>query len=174
MTPRVIALAPGSQIDISRRGLVLDTPAGRTTRPLMSVWGGMGLRQPGPAPSIYARQSAGRPGPTLSSPPRTSGMVVGAGDTTGTVQRMLALVPVRHHLEDQTWSHSRPWRKAPAPDPPGRCPRYPQDSQAARYLRCSRQVRSTGRSPASRSMVGSSSNEPTRYWRTPDSVGSAR
>lgn len=27
--PQVIALAPGSQIDISRRGLVLDTPAGR-------------------------------------------------------------------------------------------------------------------------------------------------
>jgi hypothetical protein len=41
VTPRVIALAPGSQIDISRRGLILDTPAGRTTRPLMSVWGGM-------------------------------------------------------------------------------------------------------------------------------------
>src|SRR5689334_11121362 len=39
--PQVIALAPGSQIDISRRGFVLDTPAGRTTRPLMSVWGGM-------------------------------------------------------------------------------------------------------------------------------------
>ena len=29
VTPQVIALAPGSQIDISRRGLVLDTPAGR-------------------------------------------------------------------------------------------------------------------------------------------------
>lgn len=41
VTPQVIALAPGSQIDISRRGLILDTPAGRTTRPLMSVWGGM-------------------------------------------------------------------------------------------------------------------------------------
>src|SRR5262245_49565799 len=41
VTPQVIALAPGSQIDISRRGLVLDTPAGRTTLPLMSVWGGM-------------------------------------------------------------------------------------------------------------------------------------
>ena len=32
--PQVIALAPGSQIDISRRGLVLDTPAGRKTKPL--------------------------------------------------------------------------------------------------------------------------------------------
>jgi len=32
--PQVIALAPGSQIDISRRGLVLDTPAGRKTMPL--------------------------------------------------------------------------------------------------------------------------------------------
>jgi hypothetical protein len=39
--PQVIALAPGLQIDISRRGLVLHTPAGQTTRPLMSVWGGM-------------------------------------------------------------------------------------------------------------------------------------
>lgn len=38
---QVIALAPGSQIDISRRGLVLNTPVGQTTRPLMSVWGGM-------------------------------------------------------------------------------------------------------------------------------------
>jgi hypothetical protein len=34
VTPQVIALAPGSQIDISRRGLVLDTPAGRRTQPL--------------------------------------------------------------------------------------------------------------------------------------------
>lgn len=39
--PQVIALAPGSQIDISRRALVLNTPAGQTTMPLMSVWGGM-------------------------------------------------------------------------------------------------------------------------------------
>ena len=30
----MIALAPGSQIDISRRGLVLDTSAGRKTAPL--------------------------------------------------------------------------------------------------------------------------------------------
>jgi hypothetical protein len=41
VTPQVIALAPGSQIDISRRGLVLDRAAGRSTLPLMSVWGGM-------------------------------------------------------------------------------------------------------------------------------------
>jgi hypothetical protein len=34
VTPQVIALAPGSQIDISRRGLVLDTSAGRKTKPL--------------------------------------------------------------------------------------------------------------------------------------------
>ncbi|HEU4938644.1 MAG TPA: hypothetical protein VFT39_19475, partial [Vicinamibacterales bacterium] len=39
--PQVIALSPGSQIDISRRGLVLDTPAGQTSRRLISVWGGM-------------------------------------------------------------------------------------------------------------------------------------
>lgn len=39
--PQVIALAPGSQIDISRRGLVLGTPAGQTSRPLISVSGGM-------------------------------------------------------------------------------------------------------------------------------------
>lgn len=39
--PQVIALGPGSQIEISRRGLLLKTPAGGTTRPLMSVWGGM-------------------------------------------------------------------------------------------------------------------------------------
>ena len=41
VTPRVIALAPGSQIDLSRRGVVLHTPAGRTTSPLSSVSGGM-------------------------------------------------------------------------------------------------------------------------------------
>lgn len=41
VTPQVIALGPGSQIDISRRGLVLDTPAGRTTSPLISVEGGL-------------------------------------------------------------------------------------------------------------------------------------
>jgi hypothetical protein len=35
VTPQVIALAPGSQIDISRRELVLDTPAGRKTDPWM-------------------------------------------------------------------------------------------------------------------------------------------
>src|SRR5262245_8653224 len=34
VTPQVIDLGPGSQIDISRRGLVLDTPAGRKTMPL--------------------------------------------------------------------------------------------------------------------------------------------
>jgi hypothetical protein len=34
VTPQVIALAPGSQIDISRRGLILDTPAGRKTESL--------------------------------------------------------------------------------------------------------------------------------------------
>ncbi len=39
--PQVIALAPGSQIDVSRRALVLKTRGGQTTMPLMSVWGGM-------------------------------------------------------------------------------------------------------------------------------------
>jgi hypothetical protein len=39
--PQVIALAPGSQIDISRRRLVLATPAGRTIRPLITQDGGV-------------------------------------------------------------------------------------------------------------------------------------
>ena len=40
VTPQVIALAPGSQIDISRRGLILDTPAGR--KELLSGFVGCG------------------------------------------------------------------------------------------------------------------------------------
>jgi hypothetical protein len=87
--PQVIALAPGSQIDISRRGLVLDTPAGRTTQPLMSVWGGMvgcGNQVP------LLRYTRVDPPVGLALPSRHLLELAewwSAPDTTGRVQRML-------------------------------------------------------------------------------------
>jgi hypothetical protein len=91
VTPRVIALAPGSQIDISRRGLVLDTPAGRTTLPLMSVWGGMvgcGHQVP------LLRYTRVDPPIGLALPARhlleLAEWSSAPGATTGTMERMLA------------------------------------------------------------------------------------
>jgi hypothetical protein len=89
VTPQVIALAPGSQIDISRRGLVLDTPAGRTTQPVISVSGGMvgcGNQVP------LLRYTRVDPPVGLALPSRHLLELAewwSAPDTTGTVQRML-------------------------------------------------------------------------------------
>jgi hypothetical protein len=87
--PQVIALAPGSQIDISRRGLILDTPAGRTTQPVISVSGGMvgcGNQVP------LLRYTRVDPPVGLALPSRHLLELAewwSAPDTTGTVQRML-------------------------------------------------------------------------------------
>jgi hypothetical protein len=89
VTPQVIALAPGSQIVISRRGLVLDTPSGRTTQPVISVSGGMvgcGNQVP------LLRYTRVDPPVGLALPCRHLLELAewwSAPDTTGAVQRML-------------------------------------------------------------------------------------
>jgi hypothetical protein len=91
MKPQVIVLAPGTQIDISRRGLVLETPTGQTIKPLMSVWGGIvgcGHQVP------LLRYTRVDPPIGLELPPRhlleLAEWSSAPGATTGMVERMLA------------------------------------------------------------------------------------
>jgi hypothetical protein len=86
VTPQVIALAPGSQIDISRRGLILDTPAERTTWALIA-YVGCGNQVP------LLRYSRVDPPVDLGLPARhlleLAEWWSATDDTTGTVQRVL-------------------------------------------------------------------------------------
>ena len=154
VTPQVIALAPGSQIDISRRGLILDTPAGRTTWALIA-YVGCGNQVP------LLRYSRVDPPVGLGLPSRhlleLAEWWSATDDTTGTVQRVLhwSLFDITSKINVVAFETLEEGSGSGSAWP---MPALPADSQATRRSRCSLRGRSTGRSPASRSMVGSSSS----------------
>jgi hypothetical protein len=169
--PQVIALAPDSQLDISRRGLVLDTAAGRTTQPLISMSGGMvgcGNQVP------LLRYTRVDPPVGVVLPSRHLLELAewsSAADTTGSTRRMLhwSVFDITSKIEMVVASETLVEDFGPV----WPMPALPTGLESGAIFTMQPPGEIHWEIPGEPTHSGTT-NEPARYWRTPDSVASAR